>query len=154
MKAHSDADDFVGGEPGAGPLFDAQESLSAAFAASKVSPSGIERVVAEIIWRHQGRGNPISIAALCKAAGQSERSIKGIVEQLVVTHRMRIGGYRGGGGDQVGYAVIVDAQDQAAAVGPYLSQIRAMVRRLRVLTSAREVAELLGQLSIEEGQER
>ena len=159
---HTDADDtgMVAAVQSPGPLFDAAESelrsdaqggaLCHCFAKSKITPTGIERVVAEMIWRHQGRRNAISIDMLSRATGKDERAIKGIVEQLVTTHRARIGGYRGGSGERVGYAVIVDAEDLAAAVGPYRSQILSMWRRLRVLLSARELAELHGQLRIEE----
>lgn len=122
----------------------------AVFADSKITPTVAERVVAEIIVAHRGRQNPISLATLCQCTGKSERVVKAIVEQLVVTHRMQIGGYRGHSGESVGYAVIVDAEDQAAAVGPYRSQILSMWRRLRVLSSKHELAELHGQLSLEE----
>jgi hypothetical protein len=104
-------------------------------------------VIAEMIWAHQGRAHPISIACLAKSTGKSERDVKGVVEQLVVTHRMRIGGRRE---EPVGYFVIVDAEDLAAAVGAYRKQIFAMWRRLRVLLSRHELAELHGQLVIEE----
>ena len=160
MKRVGDSEDFgVPAVQSPGPLFAAAEeselrsdaqggALCHCFANSKITPTGIERVVAEIIWRHQGRANAISIEMLTKATGKDERAIKGIVEQLVTTHRARIGGYRGGG--SFGYAVIVDAEDLAATVGPYRSQILSMWRRLRVLLSARELAELHGQLRLEE----
>jgi len=117
------------------------------FAASKVAPTATERVVAEIIDLHRGRGNPISIATLSKATGKNERDIKGIVEELVVTHRLRIGAARG---EPVGYFVIMDAADLQAATGPYRAQIIHMWRRLRALLAKHELAELHGQLRIEE----
>ena len=126
------------------PLFDGYAEHGA-FADSKVDPTAIERVVAEIIWSHQGRKNPISIATLCASVGKKERDIKGIVEQLVVAHRARIGARRE---DPAGYFVIDDAEDLAAAVGPYRAQIFAMWRRLRVLLSKHELAELHGQLAM------
>ena len=128
------------------PLFDGYAEHGA-FADSKVDPTAIERVVAEIIWTHRGRQNPISIATLSRSTGKCEREIKGVVEQLVVTHRMRIGAKRE---EPSGYFTIVDAEDLAAAVGPYRAQIFAMWRRLRVLLSKHELAEMLGQLRIEE----
>ena len=146
----ADADDSgmvrAGGD---GPLFEAAAD-EGPFANSKITPTAAERVVAEIIWRHRGRANAIPREMLSNATGKDERTIKGIVEQLVATHRARIGGFRKGDGGSVGYAVIVDAEDLAAAVGPYQSQIFAMWRRLRVLLSARELAELHGQLRITE----
>lgn len=116
-----------------------------AFADSKITPDAKERVVAGLIACHQGRGDPISIAALTAATGWRDREIKGIVEQLVVTHRMRIGGRRG---EPVGYFTIVDLEDLEAAVRPYRDQIFAMWRRLRVLMSKHALAEMAGQLAM------
>lgn len=131
-----------------GPLFrEADEMESGPFANSKVEPDHKERLVAEMIWVHRGRNNPISIAMLTKATGWNERDIKGIVEQLVVTHRVRIGGRRG---DPVGYFVIVDLEDLEMAVRPYRDQIFAMWRRLRVLLEPHTLRELHGQLALKE----
>lgn len=130
----------------AGELFrEADEGCAGPFAESKIAPEAKERVIAEMIWRHQGRANPISIAMLSKATGRTEREIKGIVEQLVVTHRMRIGGRRG---EPVGYFVVVDLEDLETAVRPYRDQIFAMWRRLRVLLSPHALAEMAGQLAM------
>ena len=129
------------------PLFDGPES--GPFADSKITPTAMERTVAEVVWGHRGRKQAISLAWLCKVVGKSERTVKGLIEQLVVTHRMRIGGYRGADGN-VGYAVIVDAEDLAATVGPYKAQIISMWRRLRVLLNRTELAELQGQMRLED----
>jgi hypothetical protein len=115
------------------------------FAESKVLPDAKERVVAGMIWAHPGRAKPIPITALTAATGWNAREIKGIVEQLVVTHRMKIGGRRGEPG---GYFRIVDAEDQEAAVRPYRDQIFSMWRRLRVLMGKHRLAELAGQLAM------
>jgi hypothetical protein len=123
------------------------EPESAAFANSNVPPTVTERLIAEIIWRRQGRKNAISIDVLHRATGKSERDIKAAVHELVVTHRMRVGSSRA---TPVGYFVIVDAEDLAAAVEPYRAQIVQMWRRLRVLSSRHELAELHGQLSLED----
>jgi hypothetical protein len=131
----------------AGPLF-AQEASGPEL---KEYATTAERVVAEIISQHQGRGNPISIAKLGACTGKSEREIKGIVEQLVVTHRMKIGGRRG---DPAGYFVVVDADDLEMAVRPYRDQIFAMLRRLRVLMAPLAYRELKGQLVIDSEEER
>jgi hypothetical protein len=158
----TDADDF--GVPTVqppGPLFAAalesdyvlpvvEGGRSGCFAESRIAPTPLEQVVGEMIWRHQGRGNAIALDAIAAATGKDARTIKGVVEQLVVSHRARIGGYRGAAGESTGYAVIVDAEDLAAAVGPYRSQIFAMWRRLRVLLGKHELAELLGQLRLED----
>jgi len=119
------------------------------FAASKIEPEAIERVIAGMIAGHRGRGNPITIAMLASATGRGAREIKAIVEQLIVTHRLKIGALRDGRGGG-GYFMIADADDLAAAVRPYRGQIFAMWRRLRVLLEAHELRELHGQLTIEE----
>lgn len=137
-----DAADF--GSAGA-LLFDAPMEAEP-FAESKVPPDAAERAVAGIIWRHQGRGNPIAIETLQRATGKGERAIKGIVEQLVVTHRMKIGAARSG--EKVGYFVVVDAEDLEVAVKAYREQIFSMWRRLRVLLAPRVLRELHGQLVI------
>jgi hypothetical protein len=118
---------------------------AAPFAESKVEPTAREVKLAWLIWEHEGREHPISIAELTAATGWPIREIKAIVERLVVTHRMRIGGRRGEPG---GYFMVVDLEDQAAAVRPYRRQIFSMFRRLRVLMGKHALAELCGQLAM------
>jgi hypothetical protein len=105
-------------------------------------------VVAEMIWPHQGSAHPIALKFIAKAIGKTERAVKGIVEQLVVTHRMRIGARRE---EPVGYFVVVTAEDLDIACKAYESQIFSMWRRLRVLRQPHHLRDLLGQLRIEEG---
>lgn len=139
----SDAEDFNVPVRPAAPLFDGPGP----FAASRIEPTAAERLVGGMVWGHRGRSNPISIAMLSRATGRNDREIKGIVEQLVVTHRMMIGASRG---ELNGYFVVVDAEDLEAAVRPYRDQILAMWRRLRVLMEPHGLRELHGQLVIEE----
>lgn len=127
-----------------GPLFDMDEGP---FAHSQIDPTMEEVLIGSVIWKHKGRNNPISIARLREMTKLSERQIKGVVEQLVVSHKLKIGGRRE---DPVGYFVIQDAEDLAAAVGPYKAQILAMWRRLRVLEQPGLLREFLGQLSLED----
>lgn len=117
------------------------------FSASQLPPTKEEILVASLIWQRRGRGNPISIARLRQLTGFSERQIKGIVEQLVVAHRMRIGARRE---EPAGYFMIETAEDLEAAVKPYRNQILAMWRRLRVLEQPQRLSELLGQLRLED----
>jgi hypothetical protein len=116
------------------------------FAGSKLRPTKPEILLAGLIWQHRGRERPLSIARLRELTGVNERAIKGIVEQLIVAHKMRIGGRRE---EPAGYFMIEDSEDQAAAVGPYKAQILAMLRRLRVLESREALREFLGQLRLE-----
>lgn len=126
-----------------GTLF---QPLREPFADSKVTPEKKEVVVAGMIWRHQGRANPIAISLLSKATGWSAREIKSIVEQLVVTHHMKIGASRNQ--ESGGYFVVVDAEDVELAAKSYRNQIFAMLRRLRVLLSEHELRKLYGQLEM------
>ena len=134
----------VYGEQRLGPLFD--QPVDGPFARSKFRPTGHETLIASLIWQHRGRARPISITRLQELTGLSERTIKGVVEELVVSHRMRIGARRE---DPSGYFIIEDAADLEAAVKPYKAQVIAMLRRLRALESAEAVREFLGQLALE-----
>lgn len=128
-------------------LFDEKGRREGPFSASQLPATKEEVLVASLIWQRRGRGNPISIARLRQLTGFSERQIKGIVEQLVVAHRMRIGARRE---DPAGYFMIETAEDLEAAVKPYRNQILAMWRRLRVLEQPNKLMELLGQLRLED----
>lgn len=148
MRRAGDSEDF--GTPDlAGTLWaDAVAEISGPFVRSKVTPTAEERVMAEVIWRHQGRANPISIAVLCKVMGKSERTVKGLKQQLIVTHRMRIGARRE---PPAGYFVIVDKEDLALTVSAYQGQVIEMWRVLRVLLEGHELRRLHGQLEFEQG---
>lgn len=128
-------------------LFDEKGRREGPFSASQLPATKEEVLVASLIWQRRGRGNPVSIARLRQLTGFSERQIKGIVEQLVVAHRMRIGARRE---DPAGYFMIETAEDLEAAVKPYRNQILAMWRRLRVLEQPNKLMELLGQLRLED----
>jgi hypothetical protein len=128
-----------------GPLFRVEEETP--FSHSPVRPNQEEILLGSLIWKHRGRANPISIARLHEITGLSDRQIKGIVEQLVVTHKIRIGGRRE---EPAGYFVIESAEDLESAVKPYKAQVIAMWRRLRVLEAPQALKELLGQLKLED----
>lgn len=144
----ADADDYSVRES-PGPLFE-QVERQGPFARSKFQPSPTELAVASLIWRHRGRKNPISIARIIETVGipgLDERAVKQTVADLVVMHRCRIGASRSQDGG--GYYWIVDAEDQEAAVRPFLKQMVEMGRRLRVLMSKEDYQELVGQLRFE-----
>lgn len=126
----------------AGPLFEANP-----FEDSPSKPSPDELLLGSFIWKQKGRANPISIARLRELTSFSERQIKGIVEQLVVTHKLKIGARRE---EPVGYFMIVDATDQETAVRTFRNQIIAMWRRLRVIDDRRSLREFHGQLTLDE----
>jgi hypothetical protein len=126
----NDAEDYAGAAA-ALPLFDEPGPFSFADG----TPEPMERMVGELIWRHRGRMHAVTIADVMRRLGvKSERTVKGYVETLVMKHHMLIGGSRdrdGGGG----YYIICDAEDLAAAVGPYQAQIETMQKRVAALES-------------------
>jgi len=130
-------DDFYGNTPTVtGPLFD-DPPLGITL------PDDLRQVYQLISTR--SAGNPVSIAQIQAQTGHSERTVKGIVEQLVVEYRIKIGARRE---TPSGYFMITSAADLAAAVGPYKAQILAMWKRLRVLEERHALLELLGQLQL------
>lgn len=141
MRGDGDANDF-GAATVRGPLFD-----PGPFGASQMDPTEEERKVAGLIWEHRGRQNPISIARLSQATGLNEREIKATVAELIISHKMRIGGRRE---PPAGYFVIEDAADLEVAVKAFEGQILAMWKRLSVLKGKQEMAKLHGQLNLED----
>ena len=137
------ADDLYGAVPEL-PLF-AEPDL---FAGSAIEPSAMERVVAGILAQHRGWQQAIPLKALMDATGRDERQVRGVVEQLIVAHRMRIGTSLAA---PCGYYTIETAEDLTRAVGPYKSQILSMLKRLRVLMEPHELRELYGQMGLDEG---
>ena len=123
---------------------DAEGFEDGPFAGSRIGPDVMERVIGSLVSRHRGRGNAVKLQTLMMMSGKNERVVRGIVEQLVVTHRMRIGA------TERGYYMIETAEDLSAALARPIAQIKAMARRLRVLMEPREWRELLGQLTLED----
>jgi hypothetical protein len=121
-----------------------------AFDRTSVRPDRMEILIAALIWPRRGREHPISIAEIIQVsgvAGLTERTVKAVVAQLIETHRCRIGARRD---EPSGYFWIVDADDQDAAVRPLKAQVRAELRRLRVLDSAEDYRTFMGQLVLEQ----
>jgi hypothetical protein len=143
MRTYYGSDDEYRQQP-LGPLFAVPEVDP--FADSTTEPTADERRVAKLIAPHKGAANPVSIAVIAAATGLGERTVKGLVARLIVTHRMRIGGRREA---PVGYFMIESATDLEVAVRPLRNQVIEMWHRLRVLENKHELARLLGQLSLE-----
>jgi len=150
---HTDAADFSASP---GPLFDlvideerrvftAVNRADGPFGRSKLVPTALEALVAGLIWKHQGREHPVSIARLREITNLEERGIKGIVADLIDGHKMRIGARRE---EPVGYFIMRDPADVEAGTGAYRAQFVAMARRLRVL-DPEGMPELFGQLSLD-----
>lgn len=152
---HHDAADFSGSP---GPLFDLEidgerRAFTAAnradgpFGRSKMVPTALEALIAGLIWKHQGREHPISIARLREVTSLDERAIKGVVADLIDGHKMRIGARRD---EPVGYFIMRDAEDIQAGTGAYRAQLIAMARRMRIL-DPEGMPDLFGQMSLDEG---
>ncbi len=141
-----------GGVTTPGPLFewaDKEAEIRATdgpFGRSKLKPTALEILIAGLIWKHQGRENPISIARIREISKLDERGIKGVVAELIDGHKMRIGARRE---EPAGYFIMVDAEDVQAGMGAYRAQFITMARRLRIL-DPEGMPELFGQLSLEE----
>lgn len=119
-------------------------------APDELNTSGIaakpnEMRIYSLLREHHGYRNPLSIKTLKSITGLSERVIKDVVHELIVTHKQRIGALRG---EHPGYFMIETADDLDVAVKPYEGQILAMLRRLRVLQGKTRVREWLGQQAV------
>jgi len=122
------------------------------FDRSKVRPSPIEILVAGLIWNRQGRHRAIPIAEIIRLAGAGnylldDRKVKDIVHQLRRTHRVPIGSSRH---DPPGYFIMLDASDLDAGLGAYRRQLIEGWQVLRAVAPESWIAELRGQLTIED----
>jgi hypothetical protein len=128
-----------------GPLFE-RPIEEGPFSGSHFSPTKLETLIGGLIWIHQGRENPISIARLREISGVGDRMIKAVVTDLIVTHRMRIGSRRE---EPAGYFMIRDAEDIEAGTRAYKNQFLSEALRLRVL-DPKGMQDLFGQLHLED----
>ncbi len=125
------------------PLFASESAPPVdALAASGLPASATERRIFDLIAPYRGHRNAIALDTLRRITGLTERTIKGAVAELVVTHRVLIGANRQ---TPIGYFIIESEADRAAASEPLKSQIIQMLRRLRVLNKPHQVREWLGQ---------
>lgn len=141
----------------AGPLFDSNPFDHSPLGEPSTE---FERIVADLIWRHKGRADPISIAQIRANVNLSERAVKGVVAALRTDHCMPIGALRGASDTRgsvsihdeqpVGYFWIVDAEDREIATAPYRSQILTMWRTLRRLDTVQRLRSLRDELTVEE----
>lgn len=147
---HYDAGDFQqrreeGGEL---PLFAAvplEPARPGLLDASKLPATDAERRVAELLEPHQGRENPLPLAALCEATAMTEREVKGVIERLRSDHHVRIGARRT---PPAGYFIVVDAADAEVALKPYREQVMTMLRTMRLFMTEADRQQLAGQLRL------
>lgn len=125
------------------------------FARSVMVPSDEERWLAELLWRHQGRENPISITQIRERwpgdSPMDDRQVKKLVEGLKANHRMPIGALRTSPG---GYFIMRDIDDERAGMQSYVKQVLTSFRTWRRMLSEQYRLELAGQMRVElEGDE-
>jgi hypothetical protein len=90
-----------------------------------------ERAVAALILAHR-RSHPIPLKAIVERVSLSDRAVKLIVEELIVTHGVRIGASREL--PNAGYYACEDDADIDAAVRPLRNTAEALMKRIRALT--------------------
>ena len=90
-----------------------------------------ERKVADLIQAYR-RSKPIPLRTVVELAALNERAVQLIVEALIVTHGIRIGGSREL--PHSGYYLCVDDADVEAAVRPLRSTAESLLRRIKALT--------------------
>ena len=100
----------------------------------------------DLIAPHHGYKEAMPLDAIHRITGMSERTIKGIISELIITHGILIGASRH---EPIGYFMIESDADRAVASEPLKAQIIQMLRRLKVINKPHQVREWLGQQAAE-----
>lgn len=106
-----------------------------------------QRKVLSTLRFHVGEAAAIKGSELCRRHDLSERQLKDVMRSLVVDFKIRIGASRQ---QPYGYYLVKTAEDAEHAAAPYEKEIRELARRVRVLRGQQFLAELCGQLALEE----
>lgn len=112
----------------------------------------LQRQLLHVLLYHQGAQRAISLHNLMVKLDRActpiptEREIKDAARSLVVDFKVRIGASRG---KPVGYFLVTTAEEARDAASPYISEIRQLARRVRVLLDPHDLGELKGQRLIE-----
>jgi hypothetical protein len=111
-------------------------------------PTDLQRELLRLLLFHQGAQRAISLCALmgklqsvCKPA-PVERDIKDAARSLVVDFKVRIGASRS---KPFGYFLVTTAEEARDTARPYISEIKELARRVRVLLDPHDLAEMAGQ---------
>ena len=142
------------------PQLDAR--IRAALASKKLSSTALDilHILDASGYPRVGRSNATSIKEIqhtisiswgrCKSP--SDRSIKMAVKELIEQHEIPIGSIRKVRGDAPhGYFFIISPADAEAAIGPLLSEIKSLARRIRILSPDSEyMRRLSGQIGLGE----
>jgi len=109
------------------------------------------RELVRVLWTRQGAAHAIRAGEILDALRLSRndkwrRWLKDAMNDLVVLHRLPVGGLRV---PPYGYFLIVSANDLDLAIHPLWGEVYALLRRLRALTSKHDVASLFGQAMLD-----
>jgi hypothetical protein len=108
----------------------------------------LQRELLRILLYHSGAQRAISLRDLMVKLDRvikpvpTEREIKDAIRSLVVDFKVRIGASRS---KPFGYFFVTTPQEARDAAHLYISEIRELARRVRVLLDPHDVAELEGQ---------
>lgn len=110
-----------------------------------------DKDVLRILDAHRGQANPIKGEDILKQLDvavdeHSRRWLKNVVENLVTTHGVKIGGSRF---KPYGYFLVTSLADLDVALSPLLGEWYAYGRRIRALTSKTDFMRLCGQLDLD-----
>ncbi len=141
MSYRAQPDDVYGTTPAPAP--DNLPLFGGPFEDSNGTPTPTEKEVAELIWA-ASRTQPIPLKTIAWRVELSDREVKGIVEQLRITHHCQIGASRE---EPSGYFWIRSEADREVAVRPYREQLLSMMRTLRVLESPDKLQKLYARLT-------
>jgi hypothetical protein len=106
------------------------------------------RELLRILLFHSGAQRAISLGALIVKLSRvlkhtpTEREVKDAIRSLVVDFKVRIGASRS---KPFGYFFVTTPQEARDAAHLYISEIRELARRVRVLLDAHDLSELEGQ---------
>ncbi len=103
------------------------------------------KVLRQLLF-HIGHRSALPRRDLERRVGIGEREVKEVVRNLVVTHGVAIGARRG---KDHGYFLVATPEDLEIAGGPLISEAREIWRRLKVLYGPTRVAEIYGQLTLD-----
>jgi hypothetical protein len=113
----------------------------------------LQRQVLHVLLFHQGAQRAISLHDLmvklhrvCKPI-PTEREIKDAIRSLVVDFKVRVGSSRS---RPFGYFLVTTPQEARDAAHPFISEIRELARRIRVLLDPHDLGELEGQQWLKE----
>lgn len=112
-----------------------------------LSLNSMERTVLKVLRYHTSVANAITIAQLSEKTKLNAREVKEIVRRLRLGFGLPIGASRSGSSG--GYYFILTDEDRRLFKTQFMQQIKAELEVMRVVCTAEETRELLGQLTLE-----